>query len=120
MLRNPLLRKSSYLLSFLSETDPKLFSEIRRKGKKEKRLAKLEEFWTLEGQVICDPIINETEKSSVNEFLTISENIKKKLKRQSDEIISSIQKLSASILDITKSFETLENIQSFIPEVKHI
>lgn len=118
MLRNPLLRKSSYLLSFLSETDPKLFQEVKKKSSKEKKLTKLEEFWTIDGKVICDPIINESETASVNEYLSISESMKKKLKRQSDEIISTLQKLAGLVSDASKSFENLENIQSFIPDVK--
>lgn len=120
MLRNPLLRKSSYLLAFLSETDPKLFQEVKKKSSKEKKLTKLEEFWTLDGKVTCDPIVVESEVSSVNEYLSISENMKKKLKRQSDDIISTLQKLAGLVSEATKSFESLENIQSFIPDVNCI
>lgn len=117
MARNPLLRRSSYLLSFLNETDTKLFLEVKKKSSKEKKISKLEEFWTLEGQVNCDPVIDESEKTSVSEYLSICESTKKKLKRQSDEIISALQRLSTLVLDASKCFEILENCQCFIPDV---
>jgi hypothetical protein len=117
MVRNPLLRRSSYLLAFLSETDGKIFSELKKKSSKEKKILKLEEFWTLEGKVKCDPVIEESEANSVNEYLSLCEAAKKRLKRQSDEIISGLQKLSALVQDASKCFEVLENAQCFVPQV---
>lgn len=116
--RNPLLRRSSYLQTFLLEADYKVFSDAKKKSSKEKKIQRLEEFWTLDGTVICDPFNDESEKVTVNEYINIVESMKKKLKRQSDTLISTFTELSNQMHEISKSFEILENIQTFIPEVR--
>lgn len=117
--RNPLLRRSSYLQTFLLEADYKKFAEAKKKSAKEKKIGRLEEFWTLDGTVICDPFNDESEKVTINEYINIVESMKKKIKRQSDTLISAFEDLSNQMHEISKSFEILENIQSFIPEVTY-
>ena len=117
MVRNPLLRRSVYLQSFLMENDPKVFQEMKKKSAKDKKQTKIEDFWTLDGTVICDPFNDESEKVAVNEYLNVSESMKKKLKRQSDTLIAALREVSNLILDLAKSYEILENVQNFIPEV---
>ena len=117
-LRNPLLRRSFYLQAFLMEADNKTFADIKKQSTKEKKFASTEEFWTLDGTLICDPIIDEAEKVSINEYLNVVETMKLKLKRQSDVLIAALKDISSQILDIAKSFETLENVQKFVPDVR--
>jgi hypothetical protein len=111
------LRRSSYLQSFLLEGDNRVFTDVKKRSAKEKKISKLEEFWTLDGTIICDPYNDETEKVTIYEYINVTEAMKKKLKRQTDTLISTFKDLSTQILDISKSFEILENIQSFVPEV---
>ena len=99
------------------EADNKAFAEIKKKSGKEKKLTKLEEFWTLDGTIICDPFNDETEKVTINEYLNVVEAMKKKIKRQSDVVIAAFKDISNQILEIAKSYEILENVQNFIPEV---
>jgi hypothetical protein len=117
IVRNPLLRRSSYLQSFLLEEDNKIFADVKKRSAKEKKIIRLEEFWTLDGTIICDPYNDETEKVTINEYINVTEAMKKKIKRQTDTLISTFKDLSTQILEISKSFEILENIQSFVPEV---
>lgn len=100
------------------EADNKVFAEIKKKSSKEKKLTKLEEFWTLDGTIICDPFNDETEKVTINEYLNVVEAMKKKIKRQSDIVIAAFKDISNQILEIAKSYEILENVQNFIPEVR--
>jgi hypothetical protein len=118
IVRNPLLRRSTYLQSFLSDADNKVFAEMKKRSNKEKKAGKLEDFWTLDGTIICDPFNDESEKVTISEYLNVVEAMKKKIKRQSDTIISAFKDLSNQILDIAKSYEILENVQSFMPEVR--
>ena len=100
------------------EADNKTFADIKKQSTKEKKFASTEEFWTLDGTLICDPIIDEAEKVSINEYLNVVETMKLKLKRQSDVLIAALKDISSQILDIAKSFETLENVQKFVPDVR--
>ena len=45
--------------------------------------------------------------------------MKKKIKRQSDALIIALKQISDLIIDIGKSYEILENIQSFLPDVSN-
>lgn len=99
------------------EEDPKLFQELKKKSNKDKKQNKLEDYWTLDGTVICDPFNDESEKVAVNEYLNVSGAMKKKLKRQSDTLIAALKEVSNLIMEIAKSYEILENVQSFVPEV---
>jgi len=117
IVRNPLLRRCSYLQSFLLEGETKVFAEVKKRSAKEKKISRLEEFWTLDGTIICDPFNDETEKVTVYEYINVTEAMKKRLKRQTDTLILTFKDLSSQILEVSKSFEILENIQSFVPEV---
>ena len=44
MVRNPLLRRSIYLQSFLMEEDQNIFQELKKKSLKDRRQNKLEEY----------------------------------------------------------------------------
>jgi hypothetical protein len=118
--RNPLLRRSVYLEAFLSENDYKAFGNIKKRSAKEKKVKKIHKFWTLDGNVICDPSFDASEKVAMMEFLNETETVKKKIKRQGDAIIASLKTVSNTILDISKSYAVLEKSQVFIPEVKEI
>ena len=117
ILRNPLLRRSTYLVSFLMENDLKAFQAEKKKSSKEKKQTKLEDYWTLDGTLICDPFNDESEKVATNEFLTLTTTVKKKIKRQSDALINALKEVANAVREISKSYEFLENIQNFIPEV---
>ena len=120
MVRNPLLRRSIYLQSFLMEEDQNIFQELKKKSLKDRRQNKLEEYWTLDGTLICDPFNDDSEKVATNEYMNVAEAMKKKIKRQSDTLIAALKDVSNLILDLARSFEILENIQNFIPDVLYI
>lgn len=120
IVRNPLLRRCTYLESFLMDNDEKSFGDMKKRGIREKRINKIEEFWTMDGSVICDPFNDESEKVSLCEYLSVVEAMKKKIKRQSDEVIQALKGLSGLVMDIAKSYETLENVQNYVPEVRTI
>jgi hypothetical protein len=119
MVRNPLLRRSIYLHDFLLEIDYKKFQDLKKKSSKDKRQNKLEDYWTLDGTIICDPFNDESEKVAITEYLNVTESMKKKIKRQSDTLILALKDISTQILDISKSYEILENLQNFVPEVSY-
>ena len=52
--------------------------------------------------------------------MNVAEAMKKKIKRQSDTLIAALKDVSNLILDLARSFEILENIQNFIPDVLYI
>ncbi|CAG9316927.1 unnamed protein product [Blepharisma stoltei] len=117
IVRNPLFRRCEYLVSFLSQDDEKAFANVKKESLKVKRPELLENFWTLDGNAICDPYIVEQENSKFDEYLNITEITKKKLKRQTDEIVAIFKDLSGRITEIARSFEVLENIQVQLPDI---
>lgn len=99
------------------EADNKIFSEIKKKSTKEKKITNIEELFSLDGTIICDPFNDENEKVNINEYINVVEGIKKKIKRQSDVLVAGFKDISNQILEIAKSYEILENVQQFIPDV---
>ncbi|OMJ73689.1 hypothetical protein SteCoe_27564 [Stentor coeruleus] len=118
MTRNCILKRSTYLQSFLMEKDYQVFQEVKKKGKKLSKISRIEEYWTINGFVTCNLFNDESEKISLSEYLSVVESMKKKIKRASDEIINSLKSISNLIMEISKCYETLENVQTFISEVE--
>mmetsp|Transcript_15073 Transcript_15073/g.15077 ORF Transcript_15073/g.15077 Transcript_15073/m.15077 type:complete len:88 (+) Transcript_15073:875-1138(+) len=71
----------------------------------------------MEGYVICDPFLEEKECTVLDEYLHYTEAMKKKIKRQTDTLIEAVKEVSQLIFDISKSFEILESLQDYFPEI---
>lgn len=119
MTRNELLKRSTYLEAFLKEKDYQIFQEFKKKGKKVSKIYRIEDYWTINGYVVCDQFNDESEKVSLSEYLNVVEAIKKKIKRTSDEVINALKTISDLIMEISKCYETLENVQTFVTEVRN-
>ncbi|CAG9329909.1 unnamed protein product [Blepharisma stoltei] len=117
VVRNQLFRRSIHLQGFLKEADPSEFNQLKKQSNKLKKPNKIEEHWTMEGYVICDPFLEEKECTVLDEYLHYTEAMKKKIKRQTDTLIEAIKEVSQLIFDISKSFEILESLQDYFPEI---
>lgn len=117
IVRNPLFQRSPYLVGFLKEEDVKTFNQLKKQSNSVKRPVDYDEYLTLDGYVMCDPKIDEKEDSNIEEYLKTTQNLKKKLKRQTDQLGDLINQVSGVILDIARSYEGLENIQDKFPNI---
>lgn len=117
ILKNQLLKRSAYLQGFLKDND---IQSLKKQSTKLKKPVKLEENWTLEGYIICDPFLEDKECESIQEYLHYTEAMKKKIKRQTDSLIEAYKEVSQLVYDLSKSFAILESLQDYYPEVIHI
>lgn len=117
---NPLFRRSTYLQTFLVQDDMNIFNDIKKKSSKEKKIGKIEESLTIDGKIICDDRNDESEKAAVNEYLNITEALKKKIKKQCEFITNALIDLSKLIAEVGMSLEILENAQELIQDVTNI
>ena len=117
LLRNPLFRRCSYLFSFLSETNEQAFKNTQKQSKREKKPSSIEEFYSVTGDVTCDPNDSRDLVARIQEYATKSEIIKYRLEKESENIYASLNSLSKSLNDFSELIGELRNIQAVLPWV---
>ncbi len=117
ILRNPLFRRCSYLFSFLSEPNEQAFKNTQKQSKREKKPGSIDEFYSVTGEVTCDPNDSRDLIAKIQEYATKSEIIKYRLEKESENICNTLTLLSKSLKDFSDLIGELKNIQSTLPWV---
>lgn len=121
ILRNPMLRRSTYVQSFLKERDDKLFAMLQKHSGKEKdkRKGGLNQYYTLTGVANCDSRYDQDFSNKINEYLSRTEIIKSRLEKESENVVNNMRILAKSIYDFSATLEELAKIQELSPWVRY-
>ena len=116
VMRNALFQKCPYIVSFLQEEEGR-FASIKKAAAKEKKVSGLSDLWSLTGQVKCDPTFDlQTEKERIT-YVNTCAVLKKRLKKQTETLISKLLEVTEVIAGINESFSSLERLQNYFPEL---
>ena len=116
IVKSPLLVSCPFLLSFLNETDDAIFKKIKKEGSKVKKPGKPQEYYSVNGRLICDGLERKQEDKLINSYLQRAEMHWKKLKSLSALLISKIKETSMVIFEVGKSLEMMEETQAILSE----
>lgn len=107
----PLFLRSPYLLSFLQEASNDHFHQVQKTAKRLKRPELVQEQPSLTDTVICSSPLLTDHFTVISDFLTHSEALKKKLKRQSESLISALSSLSKELEAFAETLKALSELQ---------
>ncbi|CAG9319224.1 unnamed protein product [Blepharisma stoltei] len=110
LISNPIFRSSPSFELFLKENSDKEFKSSKDCNKKTKRAA-LNQFISLTGDLYCDSRDHATKFNAISQYLNNGETIKKKLKRQSEEIMEDLLKLSKTIASYAETIRQAADLQ---------
>ncbi|CAG9316757.1 unnamed protein product [Blepharisma stoltei] len=113
LISNPVFRSSPSFVLFLKESSTKEFKSSKDHNKKTKRNT-VDQFVSLKGEVNCDVRDHTLKINAVNQYLNTGEIIKKKLKRQSEEIIEDLIKLSKTIASYAETVRQAADFQDLL------
>ena len=121
ILRCEIYKRSPILLGFLKEGVPKQFELLKKviltqQGSKMRRPLKVDDMQSISGSLMCNPTTSQDFAIRLNTFLTNSELVKKKLKRQTELLMQAFKGLSVQIKTFNDSVKELSNLQESIPE----
>ena len=119
ILETPLFRASPFVVAFLRESDNNQFKSLRNETKKLKKPLNLEQNWSMSGQLICDSYLDKEKSVGLKEFLMITKNARKKIKRKTDGLVNKFKEISKDLYDISVEFENLEQAQKQYPMVRY-
>lgn len=115
IIRHPLIRRTPFLQEFLQESDPKRFVNLRKQVSKIKKPENVNQFVSLNGKLQCSNLSQKFTLNRMNEYITMSEGLKKKLKRQGELVMEDLNKLSESLNGYSDLFKQLSAYQEFLP-----
>jgi len=118
VMRNALFRRSPYLEGFLSMRNDTEFRMLKKQGYKDKPHPKIEERWSISGQVNCDPDIDTEMESQLKEFIYNTENLKSNFKRKVDLLVKKLREVAGLTYAVAQTMETIEEVHQSIPNIK--
>jgi hypothetical protein len=121
ILRCEIYKRSPVLLGFLKESVPKQFELLKKviitqQGSKMRRPLRTEDMQSIAGSLMCNPTTSQDYAIKLNTFLSNSEIVKKKLKRQTDLLMQAFKGLSLQLKTFSDSVRELTSLQDSIPE----
>mmetsp|Transcript_22659 Transcript_22659/g.40794 ORF Transcript_22659/g.40794 Transcript_22659/m.40794 type:complete len:309 (-) Transcript_22659:48-974(-) len=115
MIRSPILRASKVLVDFLQEPYEKL-PKIKSTVKSLPKPTKVSEFYTLEGEAVCDMSASSETYYRMNEYLNHSQIIKHKIKRTANDVTKAHNNLANCLVHLSDLFSQLEESQHHLVE----
>lgn len=113
IISNSVFKSSPSLVLFLQQSSSKELKSSKDHNKKTKRQT-LDQFVSLKGEIMCDVREQVMKFASINQYLNSAETLKKKLKRQSEEIIDDFRKLSKTLTSYAETVKQLSDIQEIL------
>ena len=107
----PLFLRSPFLTSFLKETSKDHFRKVKKSAKRVKRAEKVQEHSTIGDSVPCSASLMTDHFNVISDFLSSSEHLKRKLKRQSESLISSLVAVSKEIESFAELLKSISELQ---------
>jgi hypothetical protein len=118
--RLPILLRCSIVVDFLREDQEKQFSKLKDKASKLSGPTKLQNYPSVDGLLICDPKPESDYLRKVREYLANSENLEKRLKRESEKLIEKLREASEAVHIYGETIKQLMALQDSIPMVRCI
>lgn len=118
--RLPILLRCSIVVDFLREDQEKQFSKLKDKASKLGGPTKLQNYPSVDGLLICDPKPESDYLRKVREYLANSENLEKRLKRESEKLIEKLREASEAVHIYGETIKQLMALQDSIPMVSYI
>jgi len=121
ILRCEIYKRSPILVGFLKEGAPKQFELLKKvtatqQGSKMRRPLRTEDMQSIAGSLMCNPTTSQDYAIKLNTFLSNSEIVKKKLKRQTELLMQAFKGLSVQLKTFSDSVRELTSMQDSIPE----
>lgn len=107
----PLFLRSPYLLAFLKEASNDHFHQVQKTTKRLKRPELVQEQPSLSDSVLCSSPLLTDHFTVISDFLTHTELLKKKLKRQSESLVSALGSVSKELEAFAETLKALSELQ---------
>ena len=111
IVRTSAFLRSQYLVAFLGETSMDQFQTLKKSTNKIRRPDRMEDFPTLSGSHLLSESLSTEYFQSCNDFLSHSEILKKRLKRQSQSLLDTLKSLSAQLEGVAETYKALAELQ---------
>ena len=123
IIQSPPFLRSSYLLSFLSETNNDHFNSVKKSTNKLRKPEKVEEIPSLNGGHLVNESLSTEYLQACNDLLSHSEILKKRLKRQSQALLETLKVLTGQLEGISETYKVLAELPDTLkvsPSIKGV
>lgn len=112
----PLVRRSEFVVCFLRD-DPEEFKKYKASHKKIKKPVLPTEIPSSDGTLRCDIGLASDYKSRVTRLLLESQNVKYRIRKKGEEIVSTLASFSNQLREMSALYSELDGVLNVLPEV---
>jgi hypothetical protein len=117
IISTPIFQRSPYVIAFLNDNNTKTFNDIKKRGTKERRPTSLEQFYSLTPDIPINTDVPDMRfMQGINDFLSLSEVVQRKLKRQTGGLLVEFRKVGDGLEGIADLVHELEKSHALVPE----
>lgn len=106
LVRDSLLKTSPHFLSFLSETEEKVFRTVKRDSVK--KPLNVKELYSVSGKIVCDPSLHSEEDTHFAVYLNQIETQRNSLKKLCKTLVGKIKETGLVLTEVSTAVEALE------------